>query len=275
MQVPAEKRIKMADTLRLLFHYCNIVNLTLGLIVFGVGISLVLAPLPLPAGKDISVIYGTLLLTSVVVILMGILGIHGCYWVQKNRLKLYAVTVIIAMVLEAGLGSMAIIKRDIILNHTNNALQEFMNFTYDSWSEKELLQFRLDKYREDETYKTTVDNVHTVLSCCSFPAPNATHILSCQHVDSGSYFPECARTLKQHVQIKLTYIRCLALILIPIQLFCLVFDMMVLKTLRVTKEYDKLERELSNRKREKRNSMGYAAVSELENVILPAPSQRR
>ena len=54
MQVPAEKRIKVADTLRLLFHYCNIVNLTLGLIVFGVGISLVLAPFPLPAGKDVS-----------------------------------------------------------------------------------------------------------------------------------------------------------------------------------------------------------------------------
>ena len=55
--IPAEKRIKVADTLRLLFHYCNIVNLTLGLIVFGVGVSLVLSPLPLPAGKDVSTLF--------------------------------------------------------------------------------------------------------------------------------------------------------------------------------------------------------------------------
>lgn len=54
MQVPAEKRIKVADTLRLLFHYCNIVNLTLGLIVLGVSISLIVSPLPLPAGKEVS-----------------------------------------------------------------------------------------------------------------------------------------------------------------------------------------------------------------------------
>ena len=211
----------------------------------------------------------------------GVLGIHGCYWVQKNRLKLYAVTVIIAIVLEAGLGSMAIMKRDIILNHTDNALKQFekinftYNYTYNSYSEVELLKFRLKQYKENDSYKTTVDNVHTVLSCCSFPSNNATDILSCQHVDSGSYFPECARTLHQHVQVKLTYIRCLALMLIPIQLFCLVFDMMVLKTLQVTKEYDKLERELSNRKREKRNSMGYATVTDLENVTIPAPTIRR
>ena len=55
LQVPAERRIKVADTLRLLFHYFNIVNLTLGLIVFGVGGSLVLHPLPLGGIKEVCV----------------------------------------------------------------------------------------------------------------------------------------------------------------------------------------------------------------------------
>ena len=60
-QVPAERRIKVADTLRLLFHYFNVVNLTLGLIVFGVGGSLILHPLPLgginEVGKPLKLLY--------------------------------------------------------------------------------------------------------------------------------------------------------------------------------------------------------------------------
>ena len=59
MQVP-EKRIKIADTLRLLFHYCNLVNLTLGLIVLGVAISLAASPLPIDASKEVlaSLVFG-------------------------------------------------------------------------------------------------------------------------------------------------------------------------------------------------------------------------
>ena len=54
MQVPAESRIRMADMLRLLFHFFNIVNLTLGLIVFGIGVSLTASPLPIDVSKEVS-----------------------------------------------------------------------------------------------------------------------------------------------------------------------------------------------------------------------------
>jgi hypothetical protein len=225
------------------------------------------------------------------------LGIHGCYWVQENRLKFYAVSTIIAIVLEAGLGSMSIIKQQSIADQIDVALSNFKNMTLnDSKSNQTLHKLRLTEYDTNVTYKKIVDNLHTVLSCCSFPEkyyidvncscsvktneiinngpccsfPNGTYIelTSCYHQTSGSPLLDCDVTFKDTVSVKLIYIRCLAFMLVPIQLFCLGFDLMVLKTLQVTREYDKLERELSNKRREKRNSMGYTHVSDVENLAV-------
>lgn len=161
-------------------------------------------------------------------------------------------------------------------------------------SNQAVTEFRLKQYDTNVTYKKIVDNLHTVLSCCSFPKeyyidvdccsspnetrsnvsccsfPNETYIelTSCYHLTSGSPLPACNETFKDIVSVKLIYIRCLAFMLVPIQLFCLGFDLMVLKTLQVTREYDKLERELSNKRREKRNSMGYTTVSDVENIAV-------
>lgn len=236
------------------------------------------------------------------------LGIHGCYWVQENRLKFYALSTIIAIVLEAGLGSMSIIKEQTIVDKLNDALSNFENmmlidsnktdgneivnpeipfcdctrFKTSGSSNQTVTDFRrLKMYATDATYKNMVDHNHTILSCCSFPSqyyinvsccsfPNKQYIelTSCYHQISGNPLPECRKTVKDNVSIKLIYIRCLAFMLVPIQLFCLGFDLMVLKTLQVTREYDKLERELSNKRREKRNSMGYTTVSDVENIAV-------
>jgi len=200
------------------------------------------------------------------------LGIHGCYWVQENRLKLYALSTIAAIMLEAGLGSMAIIKEQSIMDHIDSTLENFrsMNSNHSNMS---LLHFRQTQYDTNATYKNIVDNVHTELSCCSF-INVSNNISSCHHRISGTPLPGCVETLRDFINIKLTYIRCLAFMLVPIQLFCLGFDLMVLKTLQVTKEYDKLERELSNRKREKRNSMGYTTIGDVENINLQAAYNR-
>ena len=41
--VPAERRIKTVDMYRLVFHFFNVLNLTLGIVIFGVAVSLLLA----------------------------------------------------------------------------------------------------------------------------------------------------------------------------------------------------------------------------------------
>lgn len=122
------------------------------------------------------------------------------------------------------------------------------------------------------TYKEDVNSLHQGLSCCLFS--NYTNISSCfgnsLYQISQSPLPNCTDTFQDFVSVKFTYIRCLSFMLIPIQLLCLGFDLMVLKTLQVTKEYDKLERELSNKKREKRNSQGYLQLVE---VSVPKPTK--
>ena len=173
---------------------------------------------------------------------------------------------LVAIFLEAGLGSLSIMKKDDIISHMNTNLEIFKGMDYIKSGDLNLTQFREAEYKNNVTYKNMVDNVHTVLSCCSFPSYNNTDIGSCHHRISGSPLPGCGVTFQEYVSIKLTYIKCLAFVLVPVQLFCLGFDLMVLKTLQVTKEYDKLERELSNRKREKRNSMGYTAITDADNV---------
>eukprot|EP00116_Pleurobrachia_bachei_P005632 sb/3465894/ len=105
--VPAEKRIKVADTLRLFFHFFNILNLTLGLIICGVGVSLIASPLPLDISEQ------------------GMLGIHGCYRVQDTGLKIYALVVFVALILEVFLGTLTLIKRVDIESAIDTAVEKF------------------------------------------------------------------------------------------------------------------------------------------------------
>lgn len=165
---------------------------------------------------------------------------------------------------------MAIMKEHVIAEHLDITLLNFKNMSYEQSDTRPLAEFRERQYFSNETYRNIVDKVHTGLSCCSFHSSlNRSNISSCHHRVSGGPLPQCTSTFQDYIGVKLTYIRCLAFMLVPIQLLCLGFDLMVLKTLQVTKEYDKLERELSNRKREKRNSMGYTALTtDVENVKL-------
>ena len=190
------------------------------------------------------------------------LGIHGCYRVQANGLKFYAVSAVIAIVLEACLGSLTIIKKTEIDNKINLALTEFTTSTFAGVrpNEEDLAVYRLSQYLQNSTYKKEVDTVHTVLSCCSFTS-NFTAVRSCfasnYHQVSRIPLPPCLQALSDYLAIKLKFIRCLAFMLLPVQVFCLVFDLMVIKTLKVTKDYEKLEREMSIRKRVKRISQAY------------------
>lgn len=268
-QVPAERRIKVADTLRLLFHYFNVVNLTLGLIVFGVGGSLILHPLPLGGIKEVTMIFTTLMITAIVVLTMGVLGIHVCYRVQENGLKFYAVSALVAITLEACLGSMTIIKESTIENKIKLSLVEFNKNTFPGGvlSGKDLIAKRLSQYKQNTTYQQEVDHLHTVLSCCSFASNSSDWVESCfasnYHQATRKPLPSCSQSFTEFVRIKLLYIRCLAFMLLPVQAFCLIFDLMVIKTLKVTKDYEKLERELSIRKRVKRLSQGYIPTSDV------------
>ena len=183
------------------------------------------------------------------------LGIHGCYRVQDTGLKLYALVVFVALILEVFLGTLTLVKRVDIEDAIDSAVEKFrMNSLNESavmLNVSEIEKIRLAMYSEDSGYRHHVDLVHDQMACCSFSESITVDscYFSLYHKLNNLQYDECSYSYKEYINARLDYMRYLCFILLPVQVACLVFDLLVLKTLKVTKDYEKLERELSNRRR--------------------------
>ena len=196
--------------------------------------------------------------------MQGLVGIHGCYWVKKNGLKFYAVLTCFSILIELVLGSMTIIKASAVYKETNDSVTAYVTVNNNTKN-------FMDEYLSNSTYKSSIDLLHETLGCCIFGLDieatdknssnyhdNITLVSSCFLNNFTQIaikpFSTCKSTLTMYMRERLLYIRYISFLMVPLQLLSLFFDLLVLKTSQVTKDYEKLERELSNKARQRNTS---------------------
>ncbi|KAL5257812.1 hypothetical protein ACHWQZ_G012672 [Mnemiopsis leidyi] len=84
-----EPATRTLDIVRLVFHFCNFVNLTLGGIAFGVGIGYDLTPINVSGSSAIKPVQTKFVVTGVFVIIHGLIGAYGFVSRQSRSLILY------------------------------------------------------------------------------------------------------------------------------------------------------------------------------------------
>ncbi|XP_063694902.1 uncharacterized protein LOC134826452 isoform X2 [Bolinopsis microptera] len=77
------------DFVRLVFHFCNFVNLTLGGIAFGVGIGYDLTPINVSGSAAMTPVQTKFVITGVFVIIHGLIGAYGFVSKQSRSLIVY------------------------------------------------------------------------------------------------------------------------------------------------------------------------------------------
>lgn len=227
-----DEESQSGDIARMVFHFFNIVNWTLGVITFGVAASITASPLPLEPPLELSMIYGGLLICAVIVVAQGFIGIYGCVHKKRECLKLYGVITVLVMGLEIAIGCFSTINNHLILQSVSTSVSRFKNisdhqtFINDppviingSISESE----RWEAYKSNLTYRVYVNKVHKAMRCCSFVKhqPESCFTSNFTRV-MGTSYSDCVSVFDDFISRRIVAIRIMVFLLVPLQIICLI-----------------------------------------------------
>ncbi|KAL5257814.1 hypothetical protein ACHWQZ_G012672 [Mnemiopsis leidyi] len=137
-----EPATRTLDIVRLVFHFCNFVNLTLGGIAFGVGIGYDLTPINVSGSSAIKPVQTKFVVTGVFVIIHGLIGAYGFVSRQSRSLILYGCLGLCLLIV----GSVAAWSAKTGENKIVSSSRQDFYFKWQEFDEK------IDQSREGLTY---------------------------------------------------------------------------------------------------------------------------
>lgn len=124
-----EPATRTLDGVRLVFHYCNFINLTLGAVAFGVGIGYDLTAINVSGDSYLKPVETKFLVVGLFLILHGLIGIYGFVSKQSRSLILYGCMGLCLLVVGSMASGAAVNGRNTIpeksRDHFYHGYQEF------------------------------------------------------------------------------------------------------------------------------------------------------